>query len=212
MVGVAIELRTRARLAGLLAGCLLTLPLVSQTPQALGQSVPAIPPGPSVKLEYEYYPVRGRNAAEVLQSLKKNAPRSDGDSFFGLTTSQTGFSYQLVSVGQRCAVENLGVRTEIRITLPRWKAPANTPQALLDQWDKFMAQLSEHELWHAETSRRGNDEIYHAVRNMQGGSCEALDARARREIDKLSAAIERRNEEYDRLTDHGRKEGIVWIY
>lgn len=181
-------------------------------PQARAQSVPAIPAGPSVHLEYAYYPVYGRDAAEVLQSLKKNAPRTDGDSFFGLTTSQTGFSYQLVSIGPRCTLENLGVRTEIRITLPRWKPPRNTPQALLDQWDKFMAQLTEHELWHAETSRRGTDEIYNVVRGMEGGACNALDARARREINKLSESIERRNEEYDRLTDHGRKEGIVWIY
>lgn len=102
--------------------------------------------------------------------------------------------------------------TKIVVELPKWKQPHNTPDEITRQWRDFMKKLTAHEMWHAEASRRGTFEVYQALLPMTDSTCDRLDARAKAEVQRISTLIEQRNKEYDQLTDHGRKDGIVWHY
>jgi len=207
------ELRTRvfARTGVVIAASVVTLCAGAAT-RAWGQASQSIPVGPTVSLDYEYYDVTGRDATEVLRALRANGPGSDGETYFGLTTAQTGFSYQLVPTESGCAIQSLGVKTEIVVTLPRWDPPRGAPEEVWRQWEAFRSHLMEHELWHAEVSRLGTHETYRAVRGMTGASCRSLDRRARAEFGRIQAQVSERNEQYDRMTDHGRRNGVVWRF
>lgn len=174
------------------------------------QSTPEIAPGVDIRLGYSYYEVSGRDATEVLHSLRRNGPESDGGRYFGITQSRTGLSYQLVSSRAGCSIANLGVRTDITITLPKWDPPHSTAPELRRQWDMFLEKLTEHEHWHADASRKGAHDVHDAIRALRSASCSELEVRAKRIAEDISARVERENNEYDRATDHGRKSGIVW--
>lgn len=208
MVGFSPELRAR----GTSRTRILIIVGVALVRTAVAQSSPELVEGPHVTLRYDYYSVEGGNAESVMKSLHDRGPTARGKTYFGLTTSQTGFNFQLVPTESGCRIGTFGVFTEIIVTLPKWDPPHGTPDELENQWERFIQQLTRHEMWHAQASRDGTNETWRAVRAMTGRSCRELDRNAKAEIARISEAVERRNEDYDRETDHGRRDGIVWRY
>ena len=214
MVGFSPELRTGGlgRTGLLILIAVVSAASASIVQPAAAQSSAEMLEGPHVALRYEYYPVKGDNAASVMNSLRERGPTARGETYFGLTASETGFSFQLVPTASGCEIASLGVHTEIVVTLPKWDPPRQTPAVLVQQWKVFLDQLTRHELWHAQASRDGTDETWASVRRMTGASCRELDRKAKAEIERISKVVEQKNEDYDRATDHGRRDGIVWRY
>jgi predicted secreted Zn-dependent protease len=214
VVGFSPELRAGglSRTGILILIAVASAPCASVVQPVAAQSSAEMLEGPHVALRYEYYRVKGDNAESVMKSLHERGPTARGKTYFGLTTSETGFSFQLVPSESGCRIASLGVHTEIVVTLPKWDPPRQTPAVLTKQWELFLDQLTRHELWHAQASRDGTDEMWAAVTGMTGASCRQLDRKAKAEIERISKVVEQKNEDYDRATDHGRRDGIVWRY
>jgi predicted secreted Zn-dependent protease len=168
-----------------------------------------IPKGVHVDVQYEYYDVTGRTSEEVLNSLMTAAPRDENEVYHGLTKSSTRFFYEKHYTSQYCRLVNPGVRADVVVVLPRWSARA-APPTLKEAWSKFLSNLERHEEWHVSATRTAAKEMFDVLQGLESKTCGELDRKARRLVDRVSERINRHNEDYDRTTDHGRKEGVVW--
>ena len=166
--------------------------------------------GLTVDVRYDYYAVEGTAAREILNSMQRNGPSDGDESFFAITSAQSGFRYLPVETPQGCTLDEIGVQTEITVTLPKWVDVKSATPALQETWEHFMSRLLQHERWHIDASKTAAEEFYAVLFDLQQPTCAQLDSHAKRMIQNISDRSARQNVEYDRDTDHGRLEGVVW--
>lgn len=166
-------------------------------------------PGHTTEVTFKYYPVTGETEDELLQSMLRNGPSQNGRQFFALTESQTGFRWGTHKNNGTCKIVNLSVTTDVVVTLPQWAEASATP-SLAPRWKVFETALQNHERWHVGSARQATREIYEALKDMSAPDCLLAENKAKQVAQEILNANERKNEEYDRSTGHGRSQGASW--
>jgi predicted secreted Zn-dependent protease len=163
-------------------------------------------------VEREYYDVMGGSVGELLASLKEQGrAATQTDSNFARTTWTVTWTGEWAppSGDTLCAVISSSVRLESRMALPRWRPSPGAPAGLAIDWAGFLRSLTGHENGHLVTAvaaARGVDE---RLRHLRGG-CGTMEAAARATIDSVVASFRVVDEDYDRLTAYGARQGAVW--
>jgi predicted secreted Zn-dependent protease len=163
-------------------------------------------------LERAFYEVSGGSVGELLASLKAQAPAAtQTDSNFARTTwSLTWDGEWAPAAGDSvCAVTASRVRLESRMALPRWHPSPGAAGGLAMDWSKFVRNLAGHENGHLATAVTAAREVEQSLGRLRG-PCGAMQNQARAAIDSIVAAFRLVDEEYDRRTGFGARQGAVW--
>src|SRR5690606_12396667 len=160
--------------------------------------------------QHMYYEVQGRTEHDLLQAMLRGGPEWEGQRFFGLTTSEVGYSYAKVSAATGCDLAEIVVTSAITITLPRWQPLAGTPYALERDWRRFERALRHHEDGHRRLLEEEAEQIRTVLAGLRTPTCAAMDAEARREIEHVRRSFATLHRSYDERTDHGRTQGAQW--
>lgn len=179
-------------------------PAATPTPAGL-----PIPPGFTEETIFVYYTITGSTAAELRAQMERLGPGGAGASHYDATTQwQFNWAYRGVPGPYGCAIEAVGVRATITVTMPKWEPPPDAAPALRERWRVFLAALLVHEEGHRQVA------ISHGQRMVQelqalppAPTCAALktvvDATAKQILDQAARA----DAEYDRRTRHGLEQG-----
>ncbi|MBI5101679.1 MAG: DUF922 domain-containing protein [Nitrospirae bacterium] len=179
---------------------------------------------------YEYYPVSGRNFMEVMESTRANGPfdYSDNRRYAGQTRWTVGWSYKFGSTYNReggylraaVNIYDFDFRTDISVLMPALAPESTLTDSEVALWGSFMNGLLEHENDHvkittdpgyrAEALRMISDikevlvpfDPSYDVNSLIRSAVEAETAKVGHSLIKN---IKSRNEEYDRVTEHGIK-------
>jgi len=153
-------------------------------------------------LEMEYYEVSGRTAAEIRASLNELRPTDPirGIRVDGYTRWHLSWQIPRRPDGE-CRLDQAEIMFRVAVGLPRLVDTERIPLAVRQQWQSYIAALKAHEATHARYAYEGRKAV---LRAFQGVDCAA----AQEAAGDASEALERRNEEYDRLTQHGLTEGV----
>ena len=167
--------------------------------------------GHRVDVDYDYYFVSGQTAHALLESMRRNGPHGEGERYFGITTWQTSLQYTAEETREGCRLSKIGVTTDVVILLPMWREEAGAPIQLQEAWGEFVRRLAYHEKGHRDMAGRQSRAIYDALEDLKvNSSCSSMDRHARVLVDETAARFEELNREYDRASDHGRSQGVVW--
>ncbi|MEP7260182.1 MAG: DUF922 domain-containing protein [Usitatibacter sp.] len=164
---------------------------------------PSINPGINVRTEH--YDIRGTTWVELRNQIAGKGP----EGFWGSAASGIGFELRAKPAGSGCAVvpESIRANAESVIRLPGWGNRYQGPAALQVYWDSVYRSLDLHERGHVQINLDGAKEIERVLHNMPPQpSCDLIAPEARRLTDQVRAQIDRRQVEYDRDTDHGRRQ------
>lgn len=180
------------------------------------------------EVDYDYYPVFGRSFGEVINSVQANGPYDTGDArrYAGQTKWTTGWSYSFDSSYTRdggnlraaVTIRDIRFRSDIAVLLPMLSPDSELGYHDLQQWQEFMARLLEHEHDHVRIVRDPfpRDEAVNKVLAIREILVRAEpgvdpDSLVRQAVEtgtarighELVRMVKAKNDEYDRLTEHG---------
>jgi predicted secreted Zn-dependent protease len=179
-------------------------------------------------VHYDYYPVFGRSFGEVIDSVQANGPYDSGDNrrYAGQTRWATGWSYSFDSSYKQdgghlraaVTIRDIQFRSDIVVLLPMLSPDSELGHHDLQQWQGFMARLLEHEHDHVRIVRESfsRDEaakkvlsirevVVRAEPGVDPDSLvqQAVETETARIGHELVRTVKAKNDEYDRLTEHG---------
>jgi predicted secreted Zn-dependent protease len=169
----------------------------------LSTAAPSLVGIPDVTLKG--YPVEGRNGRAIRASMNAGRPAEmeGGERFDGVTR----WTYQ--SRGRRsgpdqCLPETAEVALAVTVVLPDLTTRADLSSREGAAWDAYFERLVTHEHNHVRIAVLGAERMQAAMR--AAADCAGMQAARQR----ISAEVREASLEYDRLTDHGRREGAVY--
>lgn len=151
---------------------------------------------------FSYFPVGGRNAAELDAELAKHGPlmKHSGARHPGATRIKWGGSVTYVKRGKGCAVGEAKVTLSTQIVLPRWKNRKRAPAALALIWDTLSADIKRHEERHAEIARNHARGLERTLTRLRPeADCERMQARVDRATADAVAAHDADQARFDRV-------------
>jgi hypothetical protein len=104
-----------------------------------------------------------------------------------------GFEYRVKQAAGRCAVDTLSTKLDLTLTLPRWIAPAGTPEDEMELWRDYVDALrigEDPRLEHARAFERALPGELLALPPAE--SCAALEAAMRSRYESLRAQAQAR--------------------
>ncbi len=172
------------------------------------QAVPARPV--STTVQQAPYAVAGASAEAILASMVQAAPRTEGETFFGLTTTALSFRYRREQQATRCTLADVRVDLSVSVQLPHWARPADAPYDLARDWARFDAALRRHEDRHRVLAEDGAEALRVALDRLAAPTCAAADLNARHIADRVNIESEAAHRRYDDETGHGATQGASW--
>jgi predicted secreted Zn-dependent protease len=152
-------------------------------------------------LRIEYYEVSGRTAEEIRASIDRLRP-ADPNTGVRVDAFTSWYMHWNVPGSPEgvCRTELAVVTVDVTVGLPRLADPGAVRPAVLQRWNRYLAALEAHEANHVRLAYEGRDAVLRAIR---ASDCANGPQAARAAMEEAR----RRNDEYDRLTQHGMTEG-----
>lgn len=196
-------------MVGLLLGCL--------PPGFTLQDAGAVrlDPAVSVVAVQEDYAIRGLKSHALLQQMRELGPRESGRRHHAYTRFRLRWTHDPQPVSRAVDSSQVGCRSgQPQITLflltvaPRWLDQAQAPPSLQAVWDRFLAATQEHEEGHRNLCMRAAQSLLQRLRSLQpAGDCSQLQTQAQKAAAQALSDLAARQSAYDRLTDHGLRQG-----
>ena len=167
-------------------------------------AVPAAAGG--VEIVTRYYAVTGRSHAELVASVRRNAPRAGGA--YGIGFIDFSPRYTTAIDNGKCRIVDAQVGVRVALTLPQWRDPGDAPRAVFRHATGFVRAIERHEREHAAiagryarmmttrllrlqpdgdcwTLRESAEALIREVKKQHGASQRAFDLRTKTQIRRL---------------------------
>ena len=164
---------------------------------------------PLSRVHTSYYYVDGKSATVISAQMDKNGPTAeDGKRYPAKTRWDVQWKINHDQQGVTCGVKEVAVAVGIAQNLPKWRGEDNGASTLSGRWKKFAEAVKRHEDGHKEHGIKAAAEIESALQGLKPASnCEDLDKAANAAGEKVIEKYRKLDADYDRTTDHGRKQG-----
>lgn len=158
--------------------------------------------GPQVQRIDEYYDISGRTPDELLAQIQRKGPSG----WAGHTQAHVQYRYATAAGADGCRITVVRAGLEAQVKLPRWVDRDRAPVGMRQWWDHYSRTLEQHESGHVKIAEQTAEEVQRALAQIAPApSCDAVKAEASRRADPLLSAMQAKQDEYDRSTDHGRR-------
>jgi predicted secreted Zn-dependent protease len=182
---------------------------------ALAQPDVPEPEGIALMQAVTHYPVSGASARELASEMMTSGPVDPvtGRRLFGYTKYDIRWQYSTRrdSAGL-CAVDAYDVELDIRIDMPGWSPVRRAARRLTAQWETFYARLLDHELGHRNIAVATATAVRGVFAGMPPMPCPEVDGWIRSQARFVMSEGARAQRSYDRETEHGKKQGAIWMY
>ncbi len=173
-------------------------PLASER---LSAAVPQLANRPNTTLHG--YEVGGRTRRAVRAAMQVDRPRDlNGDRHDAVVLWR--YSFRMHGGRNGCEPARSEVLLDARVVLPDLATPERLNRADRAAWNTYFERLVAHETNHLRIAELGAQRLEALMR--AAPDCEAANAAAQAENDAIGQA----SAEYDRITGHGRTEGLVF--
>lgn len=164
----------------------------------------------SVRWTTNFYSVKGATIPELQRSIRENRPWKERFHYDAMTDWRVNWQFTLTPSASGCRVSTFGTQTTIVITMPRWNAPTNAPEATRQIWQKYVSALGQHEAGHGAMAIAAASEMTkkaHAIG--EGSDCDGLKAKLDAECRAMIDAYRAKDKLYDETTRHGATQGAA---
>lgn len=182
------------------AGALLLLACYTAPTLDVGR----VPAGVIAETHLTYYDVNAASLSEIRLALARDGPSTGGRRWHAVTTWHLRYEYQARKLGggSGCEARHVRVRVETAVTFPRWNPTAQPDSALLAWWQQYNAGLAEHERGHAMLAVQSAGDMARQLEGTQS-PCGQMDEDLSAKFNRLLAALNARETDYDLTTRHG---------
>ncbi|MCK5666610.1 MAG: DUF922 domain-containing Zn-dependent protease [Thiotrichaceae bacterium] len=165
---------------------------------------------PAVKIQTSYYSVSGNDSNSLYQSLQQYGPIGEnGKRYHAVTRWQANWNYAWREAANGCQLDKVEVSVDIEYLLPELKDLDTKAQKFRNDWNTYFLALFKHEQQHKDYAIQAATELEKellAINSLQ--ACFTLKDKMADTAQKVLDKYERKEKEFDRVTDHGLKQGI----
>jgi len=167
---------------------------------------------PELRENIQYYEIMGRAERELRDQMTRNGVAwSDGKKYDSVTSWHVEWGYEHDRSMEACGAEAFQASAQITIRYPRWIRTDDAPQALVDKWEGYLANLVLHEEGHRDMVVEAIEDITRAVAQMPAApSCAELDRAVKSLCHERMAKLNEETKWYDMATLHGSEQGAVF--
>jgi len=174
-------------------------------------SISPVKAEPVVNIQYKYYWIYPKNKQDLGRELDRQSPIIfKGKKYRGYTQWRVNWNYRWWETANSCKITTAQTQLAVTYTLP--KIPDNHPvnAETRQTFNRYFQALFKHEQNHKHSGLLAARAIETALLNLPTfPTCPALEATANQVGNRLVEKYRQRDIEYDRLTDHGRTEGVM---
>ncbi|MEZ5926757.1 MAG: DUF922 domain-containing protein [Hyphomicrobiaceae bacterium] len=153
--------------------------------------------GPRVAVDYQYYPVNGTTALELMRNLHLHGPTVNGEGAYAVTNSEISQAGQVVT-GKGCRIPRYTVGIKFTITLPAAQDLPDASKRVRSAWKSFYAFVRRHEETHKSLWIGCLGTLQAKVRALRASTCDGLAERVAQMLAKEQAACYRKHAAFDR--------------
>jgi predicted secreted Zn-dependent protease len=162
-----------------------------------------------LQIDTTYYTVRGSTVDDLRSQVKTLGPQKGGKRFDAGTEYQIRWRNRSVTANGICRFDSVVVHLNVKFIYPRWQIPPSASERLVNTWRRYFTKLLEHENGHLDLALAGCREILQAIKQIQPEiTCRAIEEKAESIAEAIVARVQKKQLEYDRVTDHGTTQGV----
>lgn len=179
----------------------------------LSANIATHPAEPTIQVAVRHYSLVGTRASELRDQMNQQGPLDSLEErhYDARTDWSVRWSYHHAVMGEGCRVDTPTARVEVTMIYPQWDPPTATPQALVLEWQRYLAALQLHENGHRDNAIAAGRDVLRVLNGLPTyGSCQALDRAADAATQGVIRHHNQQDLDYDRLTDHGYSQGAVF--
>ncbi|MAZ84255.1 MAG: peptidase [Hoeflea sp.] len=155
-----------------------------------------------ISKSYQYFNIGGRTAGDLDRELSRHGPKASGTEMRHPGATRMKFSgtisYQQLRNG-RCKVKSAEIKLHTKLILPRWTNRRRAEKDVVMIWDTLSRDIKRHEERHAEIARQYARKLEKSLVSMYPRkNCEAMEAAANAESDKILSKHDRAQVAFDR--------------
>ena len=167
---------------------------------------------PGVMINYDYYDIEGRTAAELREQMDRNGVLwTNGNTYDAYTGWNVKWNYRYRVTDHECSIESVATILNVEFRLPRWIDHADGPLALKEKWDEYMQALRHHEEGHKNIGVKAAAEIERSIAELEpAGNCDDLAEIANQLGRRIISEYAAKEKEYDAQTNFGETQGAVF--
>jgi predicted secreted Zn-dependent protease len=163
-----------------------------------------------VQWRTNYYSITGATLEELRQSLRAGRPWKENPPVDAVTDWRLNWHFSVTPTPSGCRCSSFTTQTTITITMPRWLAPTNAPEAVVETWDRYLAALGRHEAGHGQFAVAAAAELHKRIKELGSRpDCDELKSAINNLGQQVVEAYRKRDKEYDERTRHGATQGAV---
>lgn len=168
---------------------------------------PARAGGPNGSLDFQimtrHYPVNGDTLAVAYRDMRASSP----DGFTGWARWKITYDLEKTPpANNHCSVSAVRIRVIGDILMPQWNQEHQAPLKDQQWWRSMYTGLKRHEDGHVQHGREFGMLLKERLLGLGHLPCETVESRAQQEFQLLYGNLNQRDNEYDRRTDHGRRQ------
>lgn len=156
-----------------------------------------------------YYSVSGSTGKQLAISIQKRGPKLSRSSraistSHAIATTKTELKVRNIKPvvrGGRCKIASAEVRLKLTYTLPRWRGSRRASKEVRRNWERFVAEVKNHELEHGRISKQFAADIDREIKRASGRvsrKCKNFGDRSVRKFNSLKRRADRRHARFDR--------------
>lgn len=158
-----------------------------------------------VTTKTKYYSVEGKHRSDITASLKANAlHEEDGEIAPAFTTIDIKYQYGWRPIDDRCSIEDVTVKLNLTYTYPKLVSKPDNNTLLW--WDAKIMNFEEHELIHGDIAKKYATMLDKELGKLKDLNCSTVKEVVKARVNYVMRKMKARQAEYDRVTDHGRKQ------
>ncbi len=165
--------------------------------------VPLQDPNLPFALSERFYPVRGSTIEQLVPQTYHVQ-----EEWAAYARWNTSWQFRWKETATSCDVMSGSAELTATITYPKWRQPADADPVVVARWERFIENLTTHELGHITIALQGADAIDEVLdAGFSAPTCEQVERRANRAASRLHERYNRLNDQYDEETGHGLMQG-----
>jgi predicted secreted Zn-dependent protease len=167
---------------------------------------------PELRLNNVFYTVTGDTVEALWADVLARTPvAKNGKKHVAYTRWEVNWRFWWQDNGENCDINKVNTQLDVTYTLPRLESAATTPENVAERWNRYYAALFEHEQGHKDLGLQAAQEIEQQISNMGARTdCAMLERDANRIARDVIENYIHIEKEYDRTTNHGLNNGVVF--
>ena len=145
---------------------------------------------------YTYYPISGKTATQIYDSMIRSGPHVNGSKAYA-ATSATTTQEAMIMEGKSCSIKNYKLKIDFLVKLPKLRNDGALPPLDRKRWRQFETFVKAHEERHRQIWLGCAQTLEGKLSTLSAPTCAAVERRAEKLWNDMRTSCTRKHDAFD---------------